>query len=243
MNQQHRRAAPRSSTCRTASIRLPPTSFARTMQRAARRQEPATTSITLTSASPTSRAAARSTPPRWHHSAGGSTRRSRTRPVETRSGSDGATEPGSPFTRRRPTPRVRTRHDGRAHRVPRRRSRRPGIPRRGARERRPRHWTARAEDGIQRRVLRSLRARPRRQQHRGRLARRAELARQDGLERVRVEHVGGRRAAAPRRMHGELHVRRGRARMRVGRADDSHAGLDGEPHVLAREIEPAGRGR
>ena len=57
-------------------------------------------------------------------------------------------------------------------------------------------------------------------------------------ERAGVEQVGGRRAAAARGADGELHVGEALGAVRVGRADDPHAGRDRVADVLALEVEP-----
>ena len=69
-------------------------------------------------------------------------------------------------------PRSRHRDDGGAHRLPRRERRgRGSVPRRRHRTRRAQHRRARPARGVQRGLSRGVRARSRRQQRRGRLAR------------------------------------------------------------------------
>ena len=60
--------------------------------------------------------------------------------------------------------------------------------------------------------------------------------------RLRVFSTFGRgRPAAARRRDGELHVPEPARRVRVGRADDLHAGIDRLAHLLVAEVEPVGQ--
>src|SRR5438105_8282606 len=58
------------------------------------------------------------------------------------------------------------------------------------------------------------------------------------VQPARVEHVGGGRPPAPGCGDGESHVVEPANRVRVRRADDGHAGFDGETHLLVPQVEP-----
>src|SRR6202020_2094148 len=70
------------------------------------------------------------------------------------------------------------------------------------------------------------------------LSRRSPI--EDSVEWPGVDHLGGRRPAAPGRRHRERHVAQTADRMGVGRADDLHAGTQRVADVLAAEVEPVG---